>query len=210
MTASLHVPTGHQHPALAALWAYLADVTTALGIGLESCTIDHDSPVSAYIALDEHLPGYPGRDVALLWDEIHGWAAAIETHSGEDLITVRYLGGPTIVPLPEDVARFVVALREDDHRIGCLDRRASALPPAWPSSTSRSAAGARREPRVHRHFRFAEMHVNQSSTSAVAIMSTTETETHLGVHHGSEGPPEAAAPVRPPPAERYLRIIGLP
>ncbi|MDT7800482.1 MAG: hypothetical protein QOI78_3915, partial [Actinomycetota bacterium] len=78
-------------------------------------------PVSAYVALDEHLPGYPGRDVALLWDEVHGWAAAIETHSGEDLVVVRYLGGPTITPAPEQVARFVTALREDDHRIGRLD-----------------------------------------------------------------------------------------
>ncbi|MGV9301451.1 DUF6292 family protein, partial [Amycolatopsis sp. NPDC003676] len=31
----------------------------------------------AYVALDGHLPAYPGRDVALLWDEIHGWAAAV-------------------------------------------------------------------------------------------------------------------------------------
>ncbi|MGK3205723.1 DUF6292 family protein [Amycolatopsis sp. MEPSY49] len=25
------------------------------------------------------MPGYPDRDVALLWGEVHGWAAAIET-----------------------------------------------------------------------------------------------------------------------------------
>ncbi|MEV6628895.1 DUF6292 family protein, partial [Amycolatopsis sp. NPDC051114] len=119
MTASLHIPAGH--PALTALWTYLADVTTALGIGPESCTVDHDTPVSAYVALDEHLPGYPGRDVALLWDEVRGWAAAVETHSGEDLIVVRYLGGPTITPAPGKIARFVTALREDDHRVGRLD-----------------------------------------------------------------------------------------
>ncbi|WP_370964378.1 DUF6292 family protein [Amycolatopsis sp. cg9] len=121
MTASLHIPTGHPHPALTALWTHLAEVTAALGIGPESCTVDHDSPVSAYVALDERLPGYPGRDVALLWDEVHGWAAAVETHSGEDLIVLRYLGGPTIVPPPGDVARFVRALHEDDHRVGRLD-----------------------------------------------------------------------------------------
>ncbi|GLY38318.1 hypothetical protein Amsp01_043420 [Amycolatopsis sp. NBRC 101858] len=118
MTASLHIPTGH--PAFTALWAYLADVTTALGIGPESCTVDHDTPVSAYVALDERLPGYPGHDVALLWDEIRGWAAAIENRSADDLIVVRYLGGPTIAPAPEHVARFVTALREDDHRVGRL------------------------------------------------------------------------------------------
>ncbi|MDT7803485.1 MAG: hypothetical protein QOI78_6918 [Actinomycetota bacterium] len=134
MTASLHIPTGH--PALTALWGYLAEVTTALGIGTESCVVDHDTPVSAYIALDEHLPGYPGRDVALLWDEAHGWAAAIETHSGEDLIVVRYLGGPTITPAPEQVARFVTALREDDHRVGRLD------PPALRTATGLTELGA--------------------------------------------------------------------
>jgi Family of unknown function (DUF6292) len=121
VTASLHTPTGHSHPAIAALSDYLTDVTTALGIGLESCTVDHDTPVSAYIALDEHLPGYADRDLALLWDEVHGWSAAIETHSGEDLIVIRYLGGPTITPSPAHVARFVTALREDDHRVGSLD-----------------------------------------------------------------------------------------
>jgi hypothetical protein len=131
VSASLCRPTGHPHPAIAALRAYLADVTNALGIGLESCTVDHDTPVSAYVALDEHLPGYPGRDVALLWDEVHGWSAAIETHSGEDLIVIRYLGG-NITPEPTHIARFVTALREDDHHIGRLDppaiRAAGSLP----------------------------------------------------------------------------------
>jgi hypothetical protein len=121
VTASLHTPTGHPHPAIAALRDYLADVTTALGIGLESCTVDLDIPVSAYIALDDHLPGYPGRDLALLWDEVHGWSAAIETHSAEDLIVIRYLGGTTITPPPAQVARFVAALRENDHHTGRLD-----------------------------------------------------------------------------------------
>lgn len=102
------------------VWGYLAEVTAALGVGLESCTVDHDSPVSAYVALDGRLPRHPGRDVALLWDEIHGWAAAIETHSGEDLIVLRYLGGHTPVPPPDRVARFVTALRENDDRVGRL------------------------------------------------------------------------------------------
>ncbi|MFL6127032.1 DUF6292 family protein [Actinophytocola sp.] len=121
MTASLHYSTGHPHPAIAALHAYLAEVTNALAIGLESCTVDHDTPVSAYIALDERLPAYPDRDVALLWDEVHGWSAAIETHSGEDLIVIRYLGGTTIAPPPTQITRFLAALRDDDHRVGRLD-----------------------------------------------------------------------------------------
>lgn len=120
MTASLPIQTGYPHPALAALRGYLADVTHALGIGLESCTVDHDTPVSAYVALDARLPGYPGRDVALLWDEVHGWAVAVETHSGEDLIVIRYLGGTTVTPPPARITRFLAAVRADDHRLGRL------------------------------------------------------------------------------------------
>jgi hypothetical protein len=130
VTASLDIPTGYPHPALTALRAYLADVTTALGVGLESCTVDHDTPVSAYVALDERLPGYPGHDVALLWDEVHGWSAAIESPPG-GLTVLRHLGGTTVVPPPRHVARFVTALREDDHRVGHLEpvplRRATGL-----------------------------------------------------------------------------------
>ncbi|MEU3624567.1 hypothetical protein BS329_36320 [Amycolatopsis coloradensis] len=115
---------------LDAVWDYLAEVTAALGVGLESCTVDHDSPVSAYVALDERLPRHPERDVALLWDEIHGWAVAIETHSGEDLIVLRYLGGNTATPPPGRVARFVKALRENDDSVGQL------TPPALPAAQS--------------------------------------------------------------------------
>ncbi|MFE6613497.1 DUF6292 family protein [Amycolatopsis sp. NPDC057786] len=113
------MPVRHPHTR-DAVWGYLAEVTEVLGVGLESCTVDHDSPVSAYVALDERLPTHPERDVALLWDEIHGWAVAIETHSGEDLIVLRYLGGKTATPRPAQVARFVEAVREDDHSVGQL------------------------------------------------------------------------------------------
>ncbi|WP_181770715.1 DUF6292 family protein [Amycolatopsis pittospori] len=112
------MPARHLHPALDAVWEYLADVTRELGVGLESCTVDQDRPISAYVALDGRLPGYPGRDVALLWDETHGWAAAIETHSGEDLIVIRYLGGEAVAPSASQVARFVAALREGDDHCG--------------------------------------------------------------------------------------------
>ncbi|KDN17406.1 DUF6292 family protein [Amycolatopsis rifamycinica] len=120
MTASIELPTGYQHPAVPALLGYLREVTAELGIGLESCTLDHDRPVSAYVALDTRLPHYPDRDVALVWDEERGWAAAIETHSGEDLIVLRYLGD-TLTPSPRRVARFVTALHEDDHSVGRPD-----------------------------------------------------------------------------------------
>lgn len=118
MTASLDLAAVHTHPAVTALWDYLREVTDALGVGLESCTVDHDTPVSAYVALDQRLPLHPDRDVALVWDEVHGWAAAVETHSGEDLIVLRYLGGKEIVPPPGRVAAFAAALLREDYRAG--------------------------------------------------------------------------------------------
>jgi hypothetical protein len=123
MTASLLAPTSHPHAAIAELHDYLAEVATAVGVGMESCTVDQDTPVSAYIALDEQLPAHPGRDVALLWDETHGWSAAIETHCGEDLILVSHLGGPTVTPPAAQVARFVTTLRHT------CPRTSEAVPP---------------------------------------------------------------------------------
>lgn len=108
-----------------ALRAYLDAVAHRLGVGLESCTLDVDLPTSAYLALDRPLPAFPDRELALLWDEVHGWAAAIETHSGEDLIVVSYLDAPTVTPSPRLVARFVDDLRTGGRRLARRD------PPAY-------------------------------------------------------------------------------
>ncbi|MEV4143769.1 DUF6292 family protein [Amycolatopsis sp. NPDC049691] len=91
------------------LTGYLAAVSAALGAGEESCTVDLGTPVSGYVALDVRLRGHPGRDMALLWDERHGWAFAMETHSGEDLLVLAYLGGE-LVPAPSRVRRFVAGI----------------------------------------------------------------------------------------------------
>lgn len=99
------------------LRAYIAKVARALGIGLESCAFDLDVPVSAYLALDTRLDRFPDRDLALLWDEVHGWAAAIEASCGEDVIVLNY-AGEEILPAPGAVARFVRAVRDGDHSIG--------------------------------------------------------------------------------------------
>jgi Family of unknown function (DUF6292) len=92
------------------LRGYVAEVAAALGVGLESCAIDPQSPASAYIALDQRVPRYPDRDLALLWDERHGWSAAVETHSGEDLVVLTYRGGDPL-PTPSEVVRFVAAVQ---------------------------------------------------------------------------------------------------
>jgi hypothetical protein len=90
-----------------ALRGYLATVATGLGVGLESCTIDIDAPVSAYLAVDHKAAAYPDRDVALLWDEVGGWSLAVETHSGEDLIVLADLGADEVAPPAERVVAFV-------------------------------------------------------------------------------------------------------
>ena len=96
------------------LRAYLGEVARALGFGLESCTVDVDVPVSAYLAVDWRLRRFPDRDVALLWDEVHGWAVAVEAPCGEELIVPAYLGGADILPEPRVLVRFLAALRAGD------------------------------------------------------------------------------------------------
>lgn len=104
-----------------ALRDYLAATAEHLGLGLESCTVDWDLPTSAYLAVNRRLPDFPDRDLALLWDEVHGWAAAIETHSGEDLILVSYLDTATVAPSPGLVARFLQDLCAGRSRLGRPD-----------------------------------------------------------------------------------------
>ncbi|HEY1572989.1 MAG TPA: DUF6292 family protein [Pseudonocardiaceae bacterium] len=52
---------------------------------------------------------FPHRDLALLWDERHGWSAGVETHSGEDLIVVAHRGAD-LLPPPAAVRAFAERL----------------------------------------------------------------------------------------------------
>lgn len=90
-----------------ALRGYLSIVAAGLGVGLESCTLDIDAPVSAYLAVDYKVAAYPDRDVALLWNERSGWSLAVETHSGEDLIVLADLSSEEVAPPAEKVVAFV-------------------------------------------------------------------------------------------------------
>ncbi|MGW7534957.1 DUF6292 family protein [Amycolatopsis sp. NPDC054798] len=107
--------TDHEYRLLCGMSAYLDAVSAAAGVGPESCTMDLDAPVSAYVALDGQLAAHPGRDTALVWDERHGWSLTIETHSGEDLIVVDCLGGE-LVPSPSRVRDFVRSVRSRTER----------------------------------------------------------------------------------------------
>lgn len=112
MTATLDLAVGVRHPAFGLLRDYVESVAAEFGVGLESCTIDEDTPVSAYVALDLSLPHLPDRDVALLWHEERGWAVGVETRGGEDVVIVRHLG-ESVCPAPARVARFVSTVRTE-------------------------------------------------------------------------------------------------
>lgn len=103
---------------------YVEAVAAALGVGPEATFCELDSSASAYIALAEPLPGFPDRDVALLWDDAHGWSLCVETYSGEDLIVLAYLA-TTLLPEPETVVACVAEMRSR-HKF-----QPPRLPPAY-------------------------------------------------------------------------------
>ncbi|MET0135049.1 MAG: DUF6292 family protein [Kibdelosporangium sp.] len=84
--------------------SYVESVARELGIGLESAIVDPGSPASAYLALDLRQPG-TDDDLALLWDERHGWSIVAETNSASQLRTLSRLRGE-VLPGPEVVAGF--------------------------------------------------------------------------------------------------------
>lgn len=88
---------------------YVELVSEALGHTGDAFWIHTESPATGYIPLDNRVSSFPDRDLALLWDERHGWCAAIETASGEDLIVLSYLG-VDILPAPHEVAKFAAEL----------------------------------------------------------------------------------------------------
>jgi hypothetical protein len=91
---------------LRGLHRYVRLVTQSLGLRGECSYVQADEIACAYIALDGRLSRFPDRDVALLWDQEHGWSAALETHSGEDLLAVADFYHD-VLPPPPTVARWV-------------------------------------------------------------------------------------------------------
>lgn len=88
------------------LRCYVRAVAGRLAVGPENIYCELNSPANAYIALSEGHPAYPDRDLAVIWDEVYGWALAAETSSAEDLIVLAYRGGD-VLPTPPRVAEFV-------------------------------------------------------------------------------------------------------
>jgi hypothetical protein len=90
------------------LRCYVHRIAAGLGIGAESVTTElADQPV-AYLALPGRSPDHLDRDVALIWDDRHGWACGVETGCGEDMLVVAWYG-EDVLPAPDDVVAFAKA-----------------------------------------------------------------------------------------------------
>lgn len=93
---------------------YVAQVAAAVGTGPEATWCEWADAPSAYIALDGGPPGYPDRDAALTWAAERGWAVAVETGCGEDLLITASLSGD-VLPAPRTVAAFARAVLAGRH-----------------------------------------------------------------------------------------------
>ncbi|MEV6828669.1 DUF6292 family protein [Amycolatopsis sp. NPDC051102] len=91
---------------------YLLAVAAKLDAPAWFCEID--VPAGAYVALEQRLARFPGHETALLWDERDGWAAAVESASGDEVIVLAYLG-QDVLPPPEAVEAFVKALYREGY-----------------------------------------------------------------------------------------------
>jgi len=89
------------------LWRYVDLVTEALGLAGGGSLVQLGPPVNAYLALDGRMSLFPTRDVALLWDEEHGWSAGVEAET--ELAVHSYLGGD-VLPAPAEVAAFATGV----------------------------------------------------------------------------------------------------
>ncbi|WP_329046528.1 DUF6292 family protein [Amycolatopsis sp. NBC_01488] len=86
---------------------YFLAVAAALDAPAWFCEVD--APATAYLALERRLDRFPDHETALLWDERDGWAAAVESAAGDDVVVLAYLG-EDVLAAPEAVLAFVRGL----------------------------------------------------------------------------------------------------
>ncbi len=106
------------------LRAYAHQVATAVGSGPESAVAELEPEPNIYVALSARSAAYPDDDAALVWNDQHGWAVAIESGSGAgpQLVVTDHLG-PDLLPAPVVVARFAAEV------LARADRTARPRPP---------------------------------------------------------------------------------
>jgi hypothetical protein len=104
------------------LHRYVRLVTSSVGLRGDCSYVQVDEVAHAYVALDGSLPSFPDDDVALLWDEANGWAAAVEQRSDrEPRVVARFPGD--VLPTPEAVAVWVRRLFQQHHTVESTEPR---------------------------------------------------------------------------------------
>jgi hypothetical protein len=94
-----------QSAAARGLRRYVRLVADALEPAVDRTAVHWIHPVRAEIALSGRLHWFPGRPVALTWDERDGWAIVLARCTTGSLTVLRYLGHD-ILPAPQAVATF--------------------------------------------------------------------------------------------------------
>lgn len=92
---------------------YARLVERSLNLGAGGHMVSLEPPVSLYLPLDDRLGRFPDRDVALVWDECDGWAAGVESRTGEALVVLAHLASD-LLPAPRAVVRFVEQFYADE------------------------------------------------------------------------------------------------
>lgn len=91
---------------------YLLTVAAKLDAPAWFC--EAGAPASAYLALDRRLTRFPDHETALLWDERNGWAAAVESVTGDEVVVLAYLG-EDVLPEADAVVAFVGEIYGDTY-----------------------------------------------------------------------------------------------
>jgi hypothetical protein len=89
------------------LSGYVAAVARALGVSVEGAHHEITDTATAYIALAQHSPTVPGRDLMLTWTDVAGWTLATEPDRPDQAPTVLARLTGDVLPRPAEVATFV-------------------------------------------------------------------------------------------------------
>lgn len=92
------------------LSGYVRAVAAAVCVPPEATGFELSDTATAYLGLTQRWVLRPSRDLMLVWNELHGWAVAVETEPTELPVVLGYLGGDDVVPGPYTVARFVTGV----------------------------------------------------------------------------------------------------
>jgi hypothetical protein len=89
------------------LSGYVAAVAGALGLSVAGVHHEVTDTATAYIALAEHSPAAPDRDLMLTWTDSAGWTLAVEPgRPGQAPVVLAQLAGDVLPPVGT-VSRFV-------------------------------------------------------------------------------------------------------